>query len=509
MITQYRPSFYQSPRASSFAGRSVDDKPLNVENGSTFNEIDTGRIYKYDKENNKWIEQEGATPVTPAKPEQAKTVDLNMAAGNQTISPDSGKTLSSVTVNKPATMIPANIKTGVNIGGVVGTAPVPKTEQTKTVALSMPTGNQVVTADSGKVMTSVTITKPDTLVAGNIKSGVAIGGVTGTLAPAKAEETKTVDLSMASGDQTITPTSGKVMTSVKVTKPATMIASNIKTGVNIGGVVGTAPTPKEEQTKTVDLSMASGNQTIAPDTGKVLTSVVVTKPATLVAGNVKKGVSIGGVTGTYDNSPTTPYTEETYDASHKLTSASLHGYTFVRDFMFDNCVNLTNVTLNSGITSIGAQAFDGDKALATINLLDTITTIGGYAFRACSALTLSKLPTSLTTLGMYAFQACAKVAIAALPASLTTIGKFAFHGCTAMTVKEIPATVTTIDEDSFYGCTGLTSLTFKGTPTTISATAFGGCTNLTEIKVPWAEGAVANAPWGATNAAITYDYTGA
>ena len=57
MITLYRPSGYDSPRASSFAGRSVDDKPLNVENGSSFKEIDTGRIFRYDKENNLWIEQ--------------------------------------------------------------------------------------------------------------------------------------------------------------------------------------------------------------------------------------------------------------------------------------------------------------------------------------------------------------------------------------------------------------------------------------------------------------------
>lgn len=56
MITQYRPSYYQSPRASAYCGRSIDDKPLNVENGSTFKEIDTGRVYYYDKENNKWIE---------------------------------------------------------------------------------------------------------------------------------------------------------------------------------------------------------------------------------------------------------------------------------------------------------------------------------------------------------------------------------------------------------------------------------------------------------------------
>ena len=61
MITLYRPSGYDSPRASSFAGRSIDDKPLDVENGSEFKEIDTGRVFRYDKENNLWIEQKSTT----------------------------------------------------------------------------------------------------------------------------------------------------------------------------------------------------------------------------------------------------------------------------------------------------------------------------------------------------------------------------------------------------------------------------------------------------------------
>ena len=61
MITLYRPSGYDSPRASSFAGCSVDDKPLDVENGSSFKEIDTGRVFRYDKENNLWIEQKSTT----------------------------------------------------------------------------------------------------------------------------------------------------------------------------------------------------------------------------------------------------------------------------------------------------------------------------------------------------------------------------------------------------------------------------------------------------------------
>lgn len=56
------------------------------------------------------------------KPEQTKTVEFNPgSANNITITPDNGYVLSSAQVNKPATMIPGNIKSGVDIGGVVGT----------------------------------------------------------------------------------------------------------------------------------------------------------------------------------------------------------------------------------------------------------------------------------------------------------------------------------------------------------------------------------------------------
>ena len=77
-----------------------------------------------------------------------------------------------------------------------------------------------------------------------------------------------------------------------------------------------------------------------------------------------------------------------------------------------------------------------------------------------------------------------------------------------MNITEIPAQVKTIDNNAFVGCAGLTNITFKGTPTTINAGAFRSCSNLLTINVPWAEGAVANAPWSATNATINYNYTG-
>ena len=247
MITLYRPSGYDSPRASSFAGRSVDDKPLDVENGSSFKEIDTGRVFRYDKENNLWIEQKSTT----------------------------------------------------------------------------------------------------------------------------------------------------------------------------GGAGATEP-----------------------------------------------------------------YIEETYDADGNLIGAKMYGYTKVRDYAFGNCTNLALTSLPAGVTSIGIEAF--------IN---------------CTNLALTSLPEGLTSIGDGAFTGCSNLALTSLPAGVTSIGIEAFAGCSNLALTSLPAGVTSIGNSAFAGCSNLTSITFKGTPNAIAANAFNGCTNLTDIKVPWAEGAVANAPWGATNATITYNYT--
>lgn len=85
--------------------------------------------------------------------------------------------------------------------------------------------------------------------------------------PATPTQEKTVDLAMASGNQTITPTSGKVLSQVVVKKPATMLPENIKKNVNIGGVTGTLEpqTAPTLQTKTVTPTKLQQN--IAADSG--------------------------------------------------------------------------------------------------------------------------------------------------------------------------------------------------------------------------------------------------
>ena len=114
-----------------------------------------------------------------------------------------------------------------------------------------------------------------------------------------------------------------------------------------------------------------------------------------------------------------------------------------------------------------------------------------------------------TSIGNYAFYGCSSLALTSLPAGITSINDSAFSNCSNLALTSLPAGITSISNYAFYNCTGLTTITFEGTPTTIASNVFYGCANLTTINVPWAEGAVANAPWGATNVTINYNYTGA
>lgn len=55
------------------------------------------------------------------KQSYSTTVDLSMPDGDQVITPNEGRVFSEVTVKKPETMVPENIRKGTDIGGVVGT----------------------------------------------------------------------------------------------------------------------------------------------------------------------------------------------------------------------------------------------------------------------------------------------------------------------------------------------------------------------------------------------------
>lgn len=193
---------------------------------------------------------------------------------------------------------------------------------------------------------------------------------------------------------------------------------------------------------------------------------------------------------------------------NSITSVTIpDSATKIDKYAFYQCESLTDVTLPDSITEIGASAFYGCKSLESINLPNNITQISSSTFYNCENLALTSLPEGITNIGEHAFNYCLALKLTSLPESVTEIGAYAFRSCKGIETMRIPSNVQSIISFAFQECSGLTTVTFEGTPTTILRNAFNGCTNLITINVPWAEGAVSGAPWGATNATINYNYT--
>lgn len=275
----------------------------------------------------------------------------------QTVTPDGGYDgLSQVTVAKipddyviPTGTVDITTNGTHNVSGKASAnVNVPATPtQEKTVDLAMASGNQVISPDAGKNLSKVTVTKPSTLVAENIKTGVSIGGVTGTLEAKKEEEVKEVDLAMASGDQTITPASGKVLSSVVVKKPATLAAGNVKKGIDIGGVIGMLEPQKEEEAGTATIT-ANGAQTFSPTSGKVFSKFTATVNVALPT----------------LNAPTIAISDSTLTITNPASNGN-----FVTKFkVFSDGTALTEATIKGSTT--------------TVDLSTLLTTAGTYSITA-------------------------------------------------------------------------------------------------------------------------------
>ena len=109
--------------------------------------------------------------------------------------------------------------------------------------------------------------------------------------------------------------------------------------------------------------------------------------------------------------------------------------------------------------------------------------IDPYAFQDCRDLTSVTIPESVTEILWNAFDGCSALTSVVLPKSLTKINSSAFRGCTGLTDIVIPDTVTYIGSGAFEGCTGLTSIVIPASVIEFDEEAFNGCTGLTSIKV--------------------------
>ena len=94
--------------------------------------------------------------------------------------------------------------------------------------------------------------------------------------------------------------------------------------------------------------------------------------------------------------------------------------------------------------------------------------IGDFAFENCSNLTSVTLSESKDGYGIF------------------DIGNFAFSGCSSLTSITIPASVKGIGDGAFENCIGLTSITFTPNSQleSIGVNIFNGCDNLTNNSLP-------------------------
>ena len=116
----------------------------------------------------------------------------------------------------------------------------------------------------------------------------------------------------------------------------------------------------------------------------------------------------------FEGSGTATVIEEESGAYQDMTSVvipasvtidnAVYSVTAIGDWAFQNCWQLTSVTLTDGITSIGDYAFNNCGNLKNIVIPEGIVSIGDYAFLGCQSLQRLELPSTLTSIGDYVVQ---------------------------------------------------------------------------------------------------------
>ena len=124
----------------------------------------------------------------------------------------------------------------------------------------------------------------------------------------------------------------------------------------------------------------------------------------------------------------------------------------LRDICPDAYLNIADVTLPEGATTLAANAFADCSALSDISLPTTLKGIGTNAFAKCVALTSIDIPPAVTALPDDAFNGCAALTTFAFTTNYVSIGKRCFKNCHALQGLDIPYTVKTIGEAAFEGC---------------------------------------------------------
>ena len=154
--------------------------------------------------------------------------------------------------------------------------------------------------------------------------------------------------------------------------------------------------------------------------------------------------------------------------------------------VFGDCISLQTFAVENGNTSFSVEndvlmnaekttlfCYPPAKTGTTYSVPNTVTEIAPYAFASAADLTDVTLPTGLQTIGAWAFSQT-KLTSITIPNTVTTIGSYAFCNAASLKQVQLPNSLQEIPIYAFYGCTGLQKLTIPSSVQTIASEAFQG-----------------------------------
>lgn len=161
-------------------------------------------------------------------------------------------------------------------------------------------------------------------------------------------------------------------------------------------------------------------------------------------------------------------------------------YDYSEDYLApwnEHCLEITNVTISDGVTSIGSSAFCY-CSVKSITLPFGLKHIGASAFFNCPNIQQIKIPDSVEHIDPYAFSFCKGLHTVQLPSSLTLISEELFAECDNLRNLSIPDTVTEIGANAFLRCTAFILEKLPAGIKSIGAAAFANCGRIEELVLP-------------------------
>ena len=149
----------------------------------------------------------------------------------------------------------------------------------------------------------------------------------------------------------------------------------------------------------------------------------------------------------------------------------------------DGCVNVTEIVLPDGLTTIGSAAFSS-TGITSIVIPESVTYLGGGLFGFCENLITAEIYANVDDLGGSTFAGCPAIQNVILGPNVRGFGYACFRDCSSLVSVTVPEGLTVIDDGCFNNCGNLSDFTIPSTVTYIGSDAFNGCSSLAGLEIP-------------------------